>query len=362
MEMPFKPNFTITEDLINTIVKIEAVREEIKNIPITLTILKTLRESAKLQSIHYSTAIEGNKLNQMEVKEVIEGNKIKGKERDEKEVKGYYVALDYIEKNNKKPITEETIKTIHSLVESGGKIKVKPTPYRDGQNVIRDSVSGRIVYIPPETKDVPLLMKEFIEYINKNINKLFTPILAAIVHYQMVTIHPYYDGNGRTARLLTNLILYKKDYDLNGIYSLEEYYAKDLQSYYRAISIGDHHNYYFGRIEADITPWIEYFVYGMLKSFENIKKHTQQQMENTEISINKKKVLRSLTPQTRKVLTLFVDKDFITSKDIAKLFNFSQKSATNLALKLVEKGILKMGEIAKRNRNYVLSESFGDFN
>lgn len=116
--------------------------------------------------------------------------------------------MEYIEKNAKNQITEETIKTIHALVDGENRKRIKPTPYRDGQNVIRDSSSGRIVYMPPEYKEVPMLMKDMIDYINDSMNKLPTPILASIVHYQFVTIHPYYDGNGRTARLLTNLVLY----------------------------------------------------------------------------------------------------------------------------------------------------------
>ena len=206
--MTFKPNFTINNNILNALIEIEQIKDKIKNYQITPTIIKTLRESVKLQSIHYSTMIEGNRLTQQEVQEVIQNNKtITGKQRDEKEIKGYYLALNFVEQNNKKIITEDIIKKIHALVVGEGRNRVKPTNYRDGQNVIRDSISGRIVYMPPETKDVPLLMKEFVEYINNNIDIMPTPILASIVHYQFATIHPYYDGNGRTARLLTNLIL-----------------------------------------------------------------------------------------------------------------------------------------------------------
>jgi hypothetical protein len=87
---------------------------------------------------------------------------------------------------------------------------------------------------------------------------------------QFATIHPYFDGNGRTARLLTTLILHLGSYDLKGLYSLEEYYARHLDAYYQAISIGPSHNYYMGRAAADITPWVEYFVEGMAVAFENV--------------------------------------------------------------------------------------------
>ena len=352
--MVFNPSFIITPDLTKALMEIEGIKEVIRYLPITPTIIKTLRESARLKSTHYSTYIEGNKLAEDEVKEVIKNNKsFKGRERDEKEIKGYFIALEYVEKNANKPITEEIIKTIHALVEGGGRNNIKPTTYRDGQNVIRDSSNGRIVYMPPEYKDVPLLMKELVEYLNNNINKIPIPILASIAHYQFATIHPYYDGNGRTARLLTNLVLYRSGYDLKGIYSLEEYYANNLQEYYKAISIGEHHNYYFGRAEADITPWIEYFVFGMLSAFKNVKKHAESQIG--EKDEDKTKILRSLTPQQRKVLTLFEDTDIITSNDIANLFNFTQRSARNLATKLVSEGFLEIKDKANRTRSFRLN-------
>ena len=97
-------------------------------------------------------------------------------------------------------------------------------------------------------------------------DELPAPLVAAIAHYQFATIHPYYDGNGRTARLFTNLILHQAGYGLKGIYSLEEYYAQNLQAYYDALTIGESHNYYWGRAEANITKWVVYFCEGIGRS------------------------------------------------------------------------------------------------
>ena len=82
-----------------------------------------------------------------------------GRERDEKEVLGYYAALDHTEMlvEKQSQIRESDIKRIHALVMGGGKQKVKPTAYRDAQNVIRDSSTRSIVYMPPEAKDVGTL-------------------------------------------------------------------------------------------------------------------------------------------------------------------------------------------------------------
>ncbi len=224
-----------------------------------------------------------------------------------------------------------------------GSNKPKPTNYRTEQNVIKDLGSGKIVYLPPEAKDVPKLMSAFFVWLNENKNIVPVPILAAITHYQFVTIHPYYNGNGRTARILTTLVLHKYGYGLKGIYNLEEYYAKDLQRYYKAVDIGSSHNYYFGRAVADITSWIEYFVTGILESFSKIEEHFTK--ERNQIDMSDK--LINLDVKQKKILILFEKTDFITSKNIKDLFKFSDRTARQLAQKLVTSGFLKIADNSK---------------
>ena len=355
--MPFDPVFSITPKIASALMRIEGLKEAVRNLPVTPWVLKTLRETARLTSTHYSTQIEGNRLSQKEVEEVIEkGSHFAGRQSDEKEIKGYYSALEWLEKNIKKPITEETIKMIHALVEGEGRNKVSLSPYRDGQNVIKDSKSGAIIYMPPEAEDVPALMKELVEWLKANKAELPCPILGAITHYQFATIHPYYDGNGRTARLLTTLVLYQGGYDLKGIYSLEEYYARNLRGYYEAISRGDSHNYYLGRAEADITPWIEYFILGMSEAFEHIK--TRAEEAQSIGARDKSELLRRLTPKQRKVLTLFTEQAAITAKDVEKLFDFSDRASRLLCNTLVKEGFLVIADRANKTRAYNLAEAY----
>ena len=356
MTAKFQPKFSITSTIMNNLLEIEKIKEGMINLPINPKLLNSLRETAKLSTIHYSTQIEGNRLSRKEVHDLIKNKVISntGRVRDEKEIKGYYVALDYIEKlaTNRTPITEDVIKYLHALVTGGGKTKVKNSEYREGQNVITDSSTGNIVYMPPEAKDVPELMKEFAEWINVA-NDIPIPILASIVHYQFVTIHPYFDGNGRTARLLTTLALHKNGYDLKGIYSLEEYYAKDLQGYYDAISIGDSHNYYLGRADADITQWIEYFINGMAIAFKSVYNKAKEQATSKD----EVKILRELDTKQRQVLNLFEIKKYVTSKDIAEFFKFSPRSARQLVNTWVNMGFLvAIGK--SKQRKYQLAEKY----
>ena len=75
-------------------------------------------------------------------------------------------------------------------------------------------------------------MRDLVEWICKQASILPVPLLAGIAHCEFATIHPYYDGNGRTARLLATFLLHKYGYGMHGIYCLEEYYAKNLPAYY----------------------------------------------------------------------------------------------------------------------------------
>ena len=347
----FNPNYIITKSIANNILRIEQIKEQIKALPVTPQLMASLRESAKLMTTHYSTQIEGNRLTQEQVVDVIKKNKIiPQRQRDEKEIKGYYKAIEYIEKlaQKKSFITENELKTIHSLVENTS----KPTPYREGQNVIKDSLTGNIVYMPPDASDVEELMADFVNWINYDADTPI-PIKAAIAHCQFVTIHPYYDGNGRSARLLTTLILHKNGYDLKGIYSLEEYYAKDLKGYYDAITIGPSHNYYMGRTEADITKWVEYFIIGMKEAFENVYNKTASQSKQKDLL----PILRELDVKQRKILELFEKHKTITSNDIALFFNFAPRTARQLAQDWVEEGFLIMTDSSKKARKYQLNKN-----
>ena len=353
----FKPVFSITSQITNLLIRIELIKKEIQNLPITPTVLTSLRESTRLQTIHYSTFIEGNRLTLDQVEDLIKiGSTFPGRKRDEEEILGYYAALETIKSFSSvhKELSEKDIQYLHALVMGKGKEKVKPTPYRDGQNVIYDSNSKKIVYLPPEAHDIKKLMKELVLWLNQSEqNNLPCPLRAAIAHYQFATIHPYYDGNGRTARLLATIMLYRGGYDLKGLYSLEEYYAKNLQAYYNALSVGSSHNYYFGREKADITSWLDYFCNGMLDSFEKVKTHAL--LEYHKGSKDKSKLLRKFDTKQQAALTLFKKRKIITAKDIQTFFEISSRTARTLCQKWVQDGFLVIKDPAKKSRKYELN-------
>lgn len=358
MPTNFKPVYTINATIAKHLMSIEAAKEKVAMLPVNPTVLASLRETAKLYTTHYSTTIEGNQLNPQEIQEVIQlKGHFPGRERDEQEVKGYYAALAQLEQYAAQgvSVTEKIIQTLHALIMSDGRTRVKPTPYRDGQNVIKDGGTGTIVYMPPEFKDVAGLMRNLVFWIKENA-ELPCPIVAGIAHYQLATIHPYYDGNGRTARLLTTLILHLGGYDLKGLYSLEEYYAKNLLGYYRAISVGPSHNYYLGRTESDITDWVEYFTAGMAFAFEKVV--SQMIASNEKGEKDHSALMRSLDPKQRKSLELFRAYDVVTSKQVGDLFGFQPRTNAALCKKWVEAGFLAIVDPSLKARKYSLAKKY----
>ena len=353
----FSPVYRITPAITKALMSIEADRQAVSDLPIDVTVLASLRETARLVSTHYSTQIEGNRLTQAQVKEAIAGARFPGKERDELEVRHHYRALEEMERLAAagEPLAEGQLRRLHGLVMTG---QSKPTPYRDGQNVIRNSRTQEIVYMPPEAKAVPGLMSDLVEWINQQLNEgdLPVPVIAALAHYQFATIHPYYDGNGRTARLLANLILHKAGYGLKGIYSLDEYYARNLAGYYAGLTIGPSHNYHLGRAEADTTGFLDFFCVGMADAFSAVRAQAAKAAKRG--AQDQSGLLRNLDPRERRLLELFRRNGTATAAEIANHLKLSHRTVVGLCRSWLKTGFLELQNRSRKNRAYRLGQAY----
>ena len=352
----WRPKYTITPSIARRLMEIEAARAVVEHTPLTPTAEAELRHRARVRSTHFSTRIEGNRLTLDEAEHVVSeaGVTIEGRERDVREVRNYWNALLRVEDwaAQGKPLTEGLIRRLHALVEHGA--RAKPTPYRDGQNVIRDSATGAIVYLPPEARDVAGLMQALVAWANQaEQGGLPIPLIAGLVHYQFVTIHPYFDGNGRTARLLATFILHRGGYGLHGFFSLEEHHARDLASYYRSLVSHPHHNYYEGRADADLTAWLEYFV-GLLARVFTLAQEEALRLAD-QPSLAEPEAVQRLDSRGRRVLALFATTDRITASQVAQSLGLSQRMARNLLQGWVDDGLLVVVDASKRKRAYGLS-------
>ncbi len=335
---------------------IEAARSETARLRLPLEVEAELRTRTRLRATHYSTRIEGNRLTLEETQRVLSGDDtFRGRERDVAEVQHYWTALLRAEEwaAAGHSLTEALLQRLHGLVMRGSRAGL--TPYRDGQNVIRDADSRAIVYLPPEAHDVPRLMVELIAWVRQATRDgVPAPVVAGLAHYQFVTIHPYYDGNGRTARLLATCLLALGGYGLRGLYSLEELHAEDLPAYYRALTTHPHHNYYEGRAAVELTDWLDYFI-GLLATAcesvcEAVARHGREAPEPRE--------LQRLDTRARIVVGLLAHSERITAREVAAALGLSQRMARLLLQRWVADGLLVVTDPSRRGRAYALSAMY----
>ncbi|HDQ25706.1 MAG TPA: Fic family protein [bacterium] len=358
-KMMWKPVFSYTDAIVNKLMALEALKNSIVRTNLPSNEMTKLKHEAKIRSTHYSTGIEGNLLTLTQARQVIDENKVnfKGRDRDVKEVARYWDALTQVENwaNNQKTFSEEMIKKLHAIVEKGK--RAKGTEYRKEQNVIKDAVSGRIVYMPPEAKDVTRLMKEMVAWVKEaERQKLPAPVIAALVHYQFVTLHPYYDGNGRTARLLSTYILFKHDYGLDGMFSLEEYHAIKLAEYYKALSMHQGVNYYMGGEKAKLNPWVEYFIDTLYLSYEDLRSRVEER--GVKGKTRESELIRQLDRRAREIYPLFDRQDMIFSKDVARILKISTRTARERINEWIESGFLEKTGASNKNAAYRLGKKY----
>ncbi len=356
------PRYTLTPTTARKLMEIEAARTVVEHTPLPPAVEAELRQRARVRSTHYSTRIEGNRLTLEEAEQVIAGRRTSfaGRDRDVGEVRNYWNALLRVEEwaDGKQRLTEELIRRLHALVERGS--RARPSPFRSGQNAVRDSASGAIIYLPPRANDVPALISQMVSWAAQA-EKIGVPapVIAGLVHYQFVTIHPFYDGNGRTARLLATFILHRGGYGLHGFLSLEEHHARDLAGYYRSLAVHPHHNYYEGRAGADLTPWLEYFVKTLSGVFEMVR---QEALRWARVGLpTEPPELRRLDRRARLALGLFAQADTITTSDVARALGLSDRMARNLLQEWVAEGWLLVNDPSKRGRRYALSAIYRQY-
>ena len=258
----------LTNEILKYITEIDRNRYQVSSIKMSRTAADRLRKNSKKKSSYASNKIEGNPLSEKQADEVIERDERKHFLKPEQEVRNYYLALNDLENRAKKkePFSVQLILNVQKFVEMGAskeKIGLRGPMPPGMLFAVYDSQTGNPDYIPPEYSDIPGLLEELAEYVNTTDDHPL--IVSAVVHYQLVTIHPFEDGNGRTARLMSGYILDINGYGFNGIGSLEEYFAYDINEYYESLQMGLPALYYSGRNNPPHPEiWVNYFLRMML--------------------------------------------------------------------------------------------------
>ena len=348
---------TLTNEILKYITEIDRNRYKVSSVKMSRTAANRLRKNSKKKSSYASNKIEGNPLSEKQADEVIERDERKHFLKPEQEVRNYYLALNYLEEKaeKKQPFSAQLILDVQARVEMGAskeKIGLRGPMPPGMLFAVYDSQTGNPDYIPPEYSDIPELLDELAEYVNTTDDHPL--IVAAVVHYQLVTIHPFEDGNGRTARLMSGYILDINGYGFNGIGSLEEYFAYDINEYYESLQMGLPALYYSGRNNPPHPEiWVNYFLRMVLLYSKKVCELSESSSEE-EISGS-----LSYLKEKEKELLLFLIRNYrraFTPIEVSRKFGVTNKTIINRLSVLAKHGFVVPIMVNQRIRSYELSE------
>ncbi len=345
--------------MLQYVASIEASREVIKNAPIVPAWEAKFQEEAKVRTVYHGTRLEGNDLSLEQAERVIatEGTNpedvatragIVGKARDIQEIINYRSVLDWINDwgrglDNATPVyTEEMLKTLHSI--SVHRI-IPPDQcgeYRTQRVEVRSVESGKVAYRPPTPEEVPNLVREFFTWLNDPQSRLMHVVFrAAITHHQLVNIHPFIEGNGRTSRAVALALMYGEGYDVKRFFSLEQYFDNDIENYYLAIkSVQDSPN-------NDMTYWLEYFTYGLAIELDRIKQHVLKLSQDFRLQ-RKLGQQVALTERQLVIMEYLQEQGKVTSAELNKILPLISTDTVLRDLKdLMDKGLIRKHGVTK---------------
>ena len=344
----FKPKYTITSTILNNLIRTAEAKALIDNAYLIPKWEVALRREALIKNAHASTAIEGNPLSLEQVSELANGRDIMATRKAKAEVLNYLKLLEDLPNMSEDgKITEKVILKIHRLLTKD--VLENPADsgvYRNRHVVIGNRITGFITFRPPDAKDVPVLMKEFVKWLNNKDVLETNPVLAAgISHYEFVRIHPFIDGNGRTARALASIILLIRGFDTKRFFALDDYYDSDRQSYYKALQSVDPKT-------LDITEWLKYFTYGVALQIDKVKERVLSL--SSDVKRKQLKGQIALTERQMKIVEIINTHGYVTNRAIREMFKLSDEGALKEIHKLLSLGVIK-SEGRGRSIRYLLA-------
>lgn len=328
----FKPRFTITAALLANIKRIAELVTELNNKHFTKLVLVDFELRAREVSAHSSTSIEGNPLPLTEVKRIMKHAPEHIRD-SEKEVLNYNKALTYLNsffEQNQSDINLKLILDIQKIVTNELIPKYQSGKLRQAPVFVNNPQTRQTVYLPPDHKDVPQLIGELIQYVNHNKSKIDPLIIAGIFHKQFVIVHPFIDGNGRTTRLATKVLLAAMGLNTFNLFSFENYYNQNITKYFKNVGLVG--NYYELKDEVDFTEWLEYFTDGIIDELLRVGGELSQTV---------------ITPMTQLQVYHNLILDYIKKNGFIKDSNYAQlteraKPTRNLDFrKLIDLGLIE---------------------
>lgn len=339
--------------ILNSILEIEKNKNSLDLVKIPINLSNKFRKNTKKRSSYASNKIEGNPLTYEQADAAIE-SKNRHFLKPEQEIRNYYLALELLEKKleNKEPLSLKLLLEVQKQICEG-----EPKEKIGLRGAMPPGVlfavwndDGSPAYIPPEYSEVPTLLDELLKYINDSDDHPL--IKAAVIHYQLVTIHPFEDGNGRTARIISSYYLSLNGYGFKNVGSLEEYMSYNIDEYYDSLQMGLPILYYDGRNNPPHGEiWIKYY----LKIF-SLYASKVLSIALEESNDNKQERLSHLSKKAKDFLN-YLEKNNVLSFapiDLANKLKVTNRTIINWCSELVNNGYLRPVIVNKRIRHYEL--------
>jgi len=351
----YSPRFTISNKILASIGQIEAAKEVIENAPLVPSFEKDFLADAIVRTVYHGTQIEGNDLTFTQAKKVIEGKDVIARQRDIQEVINYRQAvklIDSLVKTNSK-YSLEILTKIHATTVEKIVPEDKIGKIRTTQVVIKEEGTGKVVFTPPSFVDLPFLLEDFFVWLNSAAALEIHPVLrAGIAHYVLVSIHPFVEGNGRTARAFSLLVLLNEGYDIKRFFALEEHFDKDLAGYYGAFFNVDKQAPNIS--ERDLTPWLEYFTNVVAIELSKIKDKIKKLSVDSKLKVRIGQQV-ALSERQMRLVEYLSDQGEAVMKDLASVIPMVSEDTILRDLKdLMKKGIIyKEGQT--KGAKYVLA-------
>jgi Fic family protein len=328
LKKEFKPVYKLNNTLLNNIVKIKNLISSLNDQKFPELVLARFEKDSYAISAHASTSIEGNPIPLTDVRKILKNTPIHIRDT-EKEILNYNKALIHLNTlvTNPKPVTNTFICTTQSMVIDGLMEKKNVGKYRVEQVVVNDPIKRKIAYIPPNASDVTHLMNQLVTYLEKEYNNIDPLILAGIFHKQFVVVHPFMDGNGRTARLVTKYLLARMGLDTFQLFSFENYYNQNVTKYFASVGVlGDYYDI-VGKL--DFTDWLIYFTDGIIDELLRVQKLLK-------ISI----VPNRPTEYEKKIIEYIKNKGSISKSEYEKITDRAHSTQILDLKKMVDKNII----------------------
>lgn len=327
----FEPRYTITNQLLEHIKRVNTLVHELNNRRFSSVVLAAFEKTAQSLSTYASTSIEGNPLPLTEVKKILKSTPAHIRD-SEREILNYNRALQELnEQLNKQTLSLSTDLILHiqKQVTVGLLPKFESGTFRQKPVVINNPKLHKAVFLPPNPEDVKPLMVDLVEFVQKNKKKIDSLILAGIFHKQMVIIHPFMDGNGRTTRLATKVLLAQMGLNTFNLFSFENYYNQNVSRYFQ--TVGEFGDYYELKDKINFTMWLEYFTEGIIDELLRV----QKLLPKTEIGPH-----TQLQEHDLKLLRYIKEKGFITNKIYARLVARAKATRTQDFKRLLSLGLI----------------------